>query len=133
MGGGFKKIDGPRLHLGPLALLPFMLTAAAVFLLQPADRPVFETGRRADVVDASERHRPSAASLALVGYSGDPPPPPYFSFFFFTHAPSAHVTMCCCTQRCRQPSWSTPTQCIHCGAQAVQSQRTGAKLTGGGL
>lgn len=83
MGGGFKKIDGPRLHLGPLALLPFMLTAAAVFLLQPADRPVFETGRRADVVDASERHRPSAASLALVGYSGDPPSPPYFSFFFF--------------------------------------------------
>lgn len=81
MGGGFKKIDGPRLHLGPLALLPFML-AAAVFLLQPADRPVFETGRRADVVDASERHRPSAASLALVGYSGDPPPPLILASFF---------------------------------------------------
>lgn len=56
------------------------------------------------------------------------PPPP-----FFTHAPSAHVMMCCCTQHCCQPSWSTPTQCIHCGAQAVQSEWTGAKLTGGGL
>lgn len=44
--------------------------------------PCSRLGGGGDVVDASERHRPSAASLASVGYSGDPPPPLILASFF---------------------------------------------------
>lgn len=38
------------------------------------------------------------------------------------------MIVCRCTQHYRQPSWSTPTQCIHCStAQTVQSERAGAE------
>lgn len=133
MGGGFKKIDGPRLHLGPLALCSLHAHCCCCFSAAASWQACVRDWEEGGCCWCFRETQALCCIISLGWLLRGPPSPPYFSFFFFTHAPSAHVTMCCCTQRCRQPSWSTPTQCIHCGAQAVQSQRTGAKLTGGGL
>lgn len=59
-----------------------MLTAAAVFLLQPADRPVFETGRRGGCCWCFRETQALCCIISLGWLLRGPPSPPYISSFF---------------------------------------------------